>query len=134
MKFTDLSNIDISNFLPHRKPMLMVSSVLEIEDTTVTTQFNITEDCVFLKNGYLSETGLIENAAQAASGECHQNRRCSCTEIYDLPKVNDVIVTKAKLISRFDTGEVTLCSLGAETYLDGKLIVSSTMNFLIHEV
>ena len=55
-------------------------------------------------------------------------------EIYDLPKVNDVIVTKAKLISRFDTGEVTLCSLGAETYLDGKLIVSSTMNFLIHEV
>lgn len=152
MKFTDISNIDISNFLPHRKPMLMVSSVLEIDDTTVTTQFNINADCVFLRNGYLSETGLIENAAQAASGVVGQSffekddtegkgnklvgyiSAIKKIEIYDLPKVNDVIMTKAKLISRFDTGEVTLCSLEAETYLDGKLIVSSTMNFLIHEV
>ena len=132
--------------------MLMVSSVLEIEEDELTTQFHILEDCMFLKNGQLSETGLIENAAQAASGVVGQTffdkndtegkgnklvgyiSSIKKVQIFQLPKVGDTIITKAKLISRFDTGEVTMCSLESETFLDKKLIVSSTMNFLIHEV
>jgi len=148
----DVTNIDVSNFLPHREPMLMMTSVLEIDDSSVTTKFHITEDCIFLKNGNFSETGLIENAAQAASGVVGQSffekddlegagnklvgyiSAIKKVEIFQLPKVGDTIITKAKLLSRFDTGEVTLCSLEAQTFLAEKLIVSSTMNFLIHEV
>jgi|SRR5690554_1431560 len=148
----DVSSIDISNFLPHREPMLMVSSVLETSENSMATQFYIAADCIFLKNGKLSEPGLIENAAQAASGVVGQSffkkddfegngnklvgyiSSIKKIEILELPKVGDIIVTKAKLISRFDTGAATLCSLSAETFLDKKLIVSSTMNFLIHEV
>lgn len=152
MKNPDVLNIDVSNYLPHRAPMLMVTSVLEIDDTSVATKFHISEDCIFLKEGKLSETGLIENAAQAASGVVGQSffekddldgtgnklvgyiSAIRKVEILQLPKVGDAIITKAKLLSRFDTGEVTMCSLEAETFLDKKLIVSSTMNFLIHEV
>ncbi len=152
MRKIDISNIDISNFLPHREPMLMVTSILEIDDSSVVTQFHILEECVFLKYGQLSETGLIENAAQAASGIVGQTffdkndiegkgnklvgyiSGIKRVEVFKLPKVGDTIITKAKLISRFDMGDVTLCSLEAETFLDEKLIVSSTMNFLIHEV
>ncbi len=152
MKKTDISNIDVSNFLPHREPMLMVTSVLEIDDNSVATQFHITENCVFLEDGKLSESGLIENAAQAASGVVGQSffdkndldgtgnklvgyiSAIKRVEIFQLPNVGETIITKAKLLSRFDTGEVTLCSLEAETFLGKKLIVSSTMNFLIHEV
>ncbi len=152
MKKTDISNIDVSNFLPHREPMLMVTSVLEIDDNSVATQFHITENCIFLKDGKLSESGLIENAAQAASGVVGQSffdkndldgtgnklvgyiSAIKKVEIFQLPNVGETIITKAKLLSRFDTGEVTLCSLEAETFLGEKLIVSSTMNFLIHEV
>ncbi len=152
MKYTDISNIDISNFLPHRDPMLMVTSVLEIDENSVATRFHITENCVFLKDGVLSETGLIENAAQAASGVVGQTffdkddlkgtgnklvgyiSAIKKVEIIQLPKVGETIVTKAKLLSRFDTEQMTLCSLEAETFLGKKLIVSSTMNFLIHEV
>ena len=130
----------------------MVTSVLEIDDTSVATKFHISEDCIFLKEGKLSETGLIENAAQAASGVVGQSffekddldgtgnklvgyiSAIKKVEILQLPKAGDTIITKAKLLSRFDTGEVTMCSLEAETFLDEKLIVSSTMNFLIHEV
>lgn len=148
----DVLNIDISNFLPHRTPMLMVSSVLEIDETSVSTQFHITEDCLFLKNGKLSETGLIENAAQAASGVVGQSffekddlegtgnklvgyiSAVKKIEIFQLPATGETIVTKAKLLSRFDTGTVTMCSLETETFSSEKLIVSSTMNFLIHEV
>lgn len=152
MKNPDILNLDISNFLPHRKPMLMVSSVLEIDEDSVSTQFYISEDCVFIKNERLSETGLIENAAQAASGVVGQTffekddvegtgnklvgyiSAIKKVEIFNLPKIGDTIITKAKLLSRFDTGEMTMCSLEAQTFLDQKLIVSSTMNFLIHEV
>ena len=148
----DVSSLDISNFLPHRKPMLMVTSVLEIDDDSVSTQFQITSDCIFLKNGKLSETGLIENAAQAASGVVGQSffekddlegkgnklvgyiSAIKRVEIFQLPQVGETIVTKAKLLSRFDTGAVTMCSLETETFLSEKLIVSSTMNFLIHEI
>lgn len=132
--------------------MLMVSFVIAIDDISVTTQFNISEDCIFLKNGILSETGLIENTAQAASGVVGQSffekedlegkgnklvgyiSAIKRIEIFSLPKVNESIVTKANLISRFDTGGVTLCGIEAETFLGEKLIVSSSMNFLIHEV
>lgn len=152
MKNPDILNLDISNFLPHRKPMLMVSSVLEIDEDSVSTQFYISEDCVFIKNERLSETGLIENAAQAASGVVGQTffekddvegtgnklvgyiSAIKKVEIFNLPRIGDTIITKAKLLSRFDTGEMTMCSLEAQTFLDQKLIVSSTMNFLIHEV
>jgi len=152
MSSKSLLNIDVSNFLPHRKPMLMVDSVVENEDDVLATQFYIAEDCVFLKNGKLCEAGLMENAAQAASGVVGQTffdsndlegkgnklvgyiSAIRKVEIYALPEVGDTIVTRAKLISRFDTGAVTMCSLESETFLGDKLIVSSTMNFLIHEV
>ena len=148
----DISDIDVSNFLPHRKPMLMVDTVLEIDEKSVTTQFQVSENCMFLDNSNLSETGLIENAAQTASGVVGQtffdkndlegkgNRvvgyisAIKKVKILQLPKVGDTILTQANLISRFDTGEVTMCSFNSETFLNKKLIVSSTMNFLIHEV
>lgn len=152
MRSKSLINVDVSKFLPHRKPMLMVDSVVENEDDILVTQFYISEDCVFLKDDKLSETGLMENAAQAASGVVGQTffdvndlegkgnklvgyiSAIKKVEIFELPKKGDIIVTRAKLISRFDTGAVTLCSLESETFLKEKLIVSSTMNFLIHEV
>ena len=151
MKY-NVSHIEVSNFLPHREPMLMVDSVLEIDEKSVLTKFEISEKCIFLKQGKLSETGLIENAAQTASGVVGQtffdkndlegvgNRvvgyisAIKKVNIFHLPRVGDTILTQANLISRFDTGEVTMCSFNSETFLNKKLIVSSTMNFLIHEV
>lgn len=132
--------------------MLMVTELLEIEENSATTQFKITEDCIFLKKDVLSETGLIENAAQTASAVVGQSyyekddlegkgnklvgyiSAIKKVEIFHLPKIEDTIITKANLLSRFDTGGVTICSLTTETFLDKKLIVSSTLNFLIHEV
>lgn len=147
-----INNIDVSNFLPHREPMLMVDSVIENKADAISTQFKISEDCVFLKNGVLSEAGLIENAAQAASGVVGQTffdktdlegkgnklvgyiSAIRKIEIFQLPQQGDILITNAKLISRLDSGGMTMCSVEAETFLDKKIIVSSTMNFLIHEI
>ena len=128
----DISSLDISNFLPHRDPMLMVTSVLEIDENSVSTQFHISEDCVFLKDAKLSETGLIENAAQAASGIVGQ----TFFEKDDVEGTGNKLVGYISAIKKVEIFELpmTMCSLEAETFVAEKLIVSSTMNFLIHEV
>ncbi len=133
--------------------MLMVTEVVEIDDESVVTTFKIEEDCVFLKcDGNISETGLIENAAQTCSAVVGQSyfekddlegkgntlvgyiSAIKKVEIFSLPKVSETLVTKANLISRYDTGGVTICSLEAETCVEKKMIVKATLNFLIHEV
>lgn len=130
----------------------MVDAVVENTKDVLATEFYISEDCVFIKDNKLSETGLIENAAQAASGVVGQTffdkddlegkgnklvgyiSAIRKVEIFDLPEVGDTIITRAKLISRLDSGGMTMCSLEAETFLKEIIIVSSTMNFLIHEI
>lgn len=132
--------------------MLMVTRLVHIDDASVHTQFNVTEDCVFVKNEILSETGLIENAAQTCSAIVGQSyfdkddlqgegnnlvgyiSAIKKVEIFGLPKQGEVIVTKASLISRFDTGAITICSIECSTFNNDELIVACTLNFLIHEV
>ena len=152
MKTTREDHIDFKNFLPHREPMLMVTKLVHIDDASVHTQFSIGEDCIFVKNKTLSETGLIENAAQTCSAIVGQSyfdkddlqgkgnklvgyiSAIKKVEIFSLPKQGEVIVTKASLISRFDTGAITICSIECSTFNNDELIVACTLNFLIHEV
>jgi len=145
-------HISFKNFLPHREPMLIVTRLLYIDETSVHAEFDVTEDCVFVKGDVLSETGLIENAAQVCSAIVGQSyfdkddlkgegnklvgyiSAIKKVEIFDLPKKGDIITTKASLISRFDTGSVTICSIECATFNSDEIIVACTLNFLIHEV
>lgn len=145
-------HIDFKNFLPHREPMLMVSKLVSITETSVHTEFVITSDCVFVENNHLSETGLIENAAQTCSAIVGQSyfekddltgegnklvgyiSAIKKVEIFSLPTLNATITTKASLVSRYDTGSVTMCSIDCSTFNNDELIVACTLNFLIHEV
>lgn len=146
-------NINIKNFLPHREPMLMATVTPYLDEDSVTTHFEITDDCIFLNSSRrLSETGLIENAAQASTAIVGQSyfddndlegvgnsivgyiSAIKKAEIYELPKVNELLVTKAQLISRYDTGKMSVCTVEAATFRNDDLIVDCTFNFLIHEV
>ncbi|WP_291864494.1 ABC transporter permease [Maribacter sp.] len=144
--------IGIKNFLPHRDPMLMVSYITSIDDTSATGEFHITNDCVFVKDSWLQEPGLIENAAQVSSavvgqsffekGDLEGNSNnitgyisaIKKVTIEKLPKVGDVIVTKTKLVSRFDTEGVSICTIEGAIFNNDELIVACTLNFLIHEI
>jgi predicted hotdog family 3-hydroxylacyl-ACP dehydratase len=152
VKTTREEHIDLKNFLPHRKPMLMVTRLIGINEDSVHTEFVVAEDCVFVKNGMLSETGLIENAAQTCSaivGQSYFDKEdlkgegnklvgyisaIKKIELFGLPKLGMVITTKASLVSRFDTGAVTICSIDCSTFNSDNLIVACTLNFIIHEV
>ncbi|MCG2460192.1 ABC transporter permease [Flavobacteriaceae bacterium F89] len=145
-------HIDIKKFLPHRNPMLMVSELLHIGDATVTTAFYISKDCIFTNSDILTESGLIENAAQACSAivgqsyyaiddlEGEGNKLVGYISaikkivIFKLPKIGETINTKAQLLSRIDSGSMTLCSMECTTFVNTELIVACTLNFLIQEV
>ncbi len=145
-------NIDIKNFLPHRPPMLMVNNIISIDSESVAAEFHIESDCIFVEKGRLTETGLIENAAQACSAIVGQSyfevddlegegnkiigyiSAIKRVEILQLPQVEDTLITKAKLISRYDTDQMSICTIAGSTFRNGELIVDCTLNFLIHEM
>lgn len=146
-------DINIKNFLPHRPPMLMATVTPYLDEDSVITHYEITKDCIFINSkGYLAEAGLIENAAQASTAIVGQSyfddedlegsgnklvgyiSAIKKVEIKKLPKVNELLVTKAKLISRFDTGTMSVCTITSSTFTNDDLIVDCTFNFLIHEV
>lgn len=133
--------------------MLMATVTPYLDEDSVITHYKITEDCIFINSkGYLAEAGLIENAAQASTAIVGQSyfddedlegsgnklvgyiSAIKKVEIKKLPKVNELLVTKAKLISRFDTGTMSVCTITSSTFTNDDLIVDCTFNFLIHEV
>jgi len=145
-------NIDIKKLLPHREPMLMASKMPYLDATTVETNFDIEPTCIFLQDGKLTAAGLIENAAQScgaivAQSYVHRNESNEIIgraigfisaikkiEIFALPSINDHIVTKGKLISRFDDETFSLCTVESTTFRKGELIVACTFNFLIQAI
>lgn len=148
----DGQKIDIRKFLPHRPPMLFVSDMPFVDDTSVITEFKILPHCIFLENGFFTEAGLIENAAQTCSaivGQSFYDKRdmegtsndligyisaIKKVQIYELPKVHDILVTKAQLMSRYDLNGVSICTMSSSTFRNADLIVDCTLNCLIQEV
>lgn len=132
--------------------MLMVDELTTINAETANTSFLIKKDCIFVKNNKLSEAGLIENAAQTCSAISGQfffdnddldgksNKivgfisAIKKTEIKTLPSVNDEIITKSILITRFEADDYSICTMDCKTYNKEVNIANFTMNLFIQEV
>ncbi|WP_250629595.1 ABC transporter permease [Aureibaculum algae] len=146
------SHIDIKNFLPHRVPMLMVDTLLSIDNESVKTDFLITSDCIFVDDNVLSESGLIENAAQTCSaivGKSYFDEEdvegkntklvgfisgVKSFNIIKLPQLNETIVTTANLISRFDADGYSICALNCSIENAEIVLAECVMNLFIKEV
>lgn len=143
--------LSIQNYLPHTTPMLMVDIILTICQQEVKTHFFISEKNIFLQDHYLSEIGLIENAAQtcsAISGQyyfdendienCAQNPTLlgyiftlKKVKIYQLPKVNTIITTHAQLISHTQNESYSICILKVVVFHQDTLFLEGEMNLFL---
>lgn len=143
---------DIQNYLPHRAPMLMVDLILNLDANFVETIFLIKEDNIFVNNGIFIEAGLIENTAQTCSSivgkkyffdeDGTENENINVIgfisalknlKIHSLPKVNDTIITKANLVSKFVGDDYTLCTMSCESLLDDKILLECEINLFIQK-
>ncbi|GAA3593239.1 ABC transporter permease [Flavivirga amylovorans] len=148
----DLDKIDVSDFLPHRPPFLMVDKVLTLSDEEVSTLFKIKKDSIFVENNYFNEIGLVENAAQTCSsivGKSFFNdddikgeganligfiSAIKKITVFSCPKVGSTIVSKAKLTSRYDTINYSICSLECNIYEESVQLLSCEMNLVIKDL
>jgi predicted hotdog family 3-hydroxylacyl-ACP dehydratase len=144
--------VDIQNYLPHRAPMLMVDLILNIDANFVETEFLIKEDNIFVDNGIFTEAGLIENTAQTCSSivgkkyffdeDGTENKDVSVIgfisaiknlKIYILPKVNETIITKATLVSKFAGDDYTLCTMSCESVIENQKLLECEINLFIQK-
>ena len=58
---------DIQEILPQQKPFVMVDSLLHFDMTKTVTRFEVKSDCLFVSDGRLSSSGVIENIAQTCA-------------------------------------------------------------------
>ena len=104
---------DILQYIPQRKPVVMVHELIEASDDYVVTQLAIEPDNVFLSSGKFTEPGMVENIAQSAA--VHVGYQCSLKKlpipigyiaavkdlkINLLPEQNSVIRTSVKVINK----------------------------------
>lgn len=102
---------EVLQFLPQRPPVVMISALLEAGADGTLSSLTIAEENVFVENGILSESGLMENIAQTAAagtGFKHHLENSPVPvgfiasvrsfQVFDFPKVNSVIYTRVKEI------------------------------------
>lgn len=146
------TTIDIKNYLPHRKPMLMVDMILIMDDEKVETIFEIKADNIFIQNNTFIEAGLIENAAQTCSSivakdyfvdENNQDKSgvdvvgfisaIKTLKIHKLPEVGNTIKTISTLVSKFVTDDYSLCTMSCKTFNNEELLLEGEINLFIQE-
>jgi predicted hotdog family 3-hydroxylacyl-ACP dehydratase len=57
----------IADYLPHRPPMLLIDRIDEVTERTVTCRATIRPDWVFVQNGLVHPSAMIELVAQACA-------------------------------------------------------------------
>lgn len=133
--------------------MLMVDCIVAMNHEKVETIFTIEEDNIFVENGFFTEPGLIENAAQTCSAIVAKSyfvdenneeveekdvigfiSSIKKVAIHALPEAGCDITTVATLISSFDTGAYLTCMMSCKTYCGEELLLEGEINLFIQEM
>jgi predicted hotdog family 3-hydroxylacyl-ACP dehydratase len=98
---------EILDYIPQRPPFIMIGSVISADEKATQTTLEITEDNLFVANGFFTEPGLIENMAQTAGAGtgCRARKEgkpqpkgyiaaLKNVNIFSLPRVNETIKTE----------------------------------------
>jgi predicted hotdog family 3-hydroxylacyl-ACP dehydratase len=107
----------ITKYIPQRFPFVMVDNLLSADETQFESTFEINSDNLFLKDGELSESALVENIAQTCAagfgyvgslkgegaGKLGFIGSVTRLEVKKNAQLNDVISTKVNVLSTFDT-------------------------------
>ncbi|REE16964.1 MULTISPECIES: hypothetical protein [Winogradskyella] len=130
----------ILKLIPQRAPIVMVDSLLYFEESKVISGLTVTEDNMFVQNGFLTEPGLIEHIAQTVAlytGYHFYINNIPAPEGYigaiksvtieKLPKVNMQIETEVEILQ--EIMGVTLVQ--GTTTLNGEVIVTAQMKTVL---
>jgi 3-hydroxyacyl-[acyl-carrier-protein] dehydratase len=132
---------NITSIIPQRAPFVMIDSLLDANETGFNSNFEITSENLFLENGILSESSLIENIAQTcAAGFGYLNSlieggepklgfigAVTQVQVENTAKLNDLIETSVEIVSTFDT--IHLVEGVAKS--NGKILLTCQMKIVL---
>jgi predicted hotdog family 3-hydroxylacyl-ACP dehydratase len=131
---------NIIPLIPQKPPFVMVSKLLYTDAELTRSSFTVNGDNVFVKDNLFQEAGLMENIAQTAAlraGYLAQIEdkpvavgyigAVSSFEIFDLPKVDDEIITEITVENQiFD-----ITVLSGRVWLNKNLLAKCEMKLFI---
>jgi len=104
----------VGNLIPQKFPFVMVDKVLAFGENFITSGFTVEETNIFTDNSIFQEAGLIEHMAQSVAlytgyqfflkkepAPTGYIGSIKSIEIFQLPKVNDNLVTKVNVLQEF---------------------------------
>lgn len=107
MSMQSISELDVLEVIPQRAPIVMIDALQHADSVKTISIFEVKESCIFCNDGFLSESGMIENIAQTGAAgfgytDKQQNKPISLgfiasiknIEIHQLPPVGAVITTE----------------------------------------
>ena len=107
MSFPLATEIDVLEVIPQRAPIVMIDALQYVDAVKTISTFEIKDTCIFCTNGFLSESGMIENIAQTGAAgfgylDKLQNKPISLgfiasiknIEIHQLAPIGSVITTE----------------------------------------
>lgn len=107
----------ITNYIPQRTPFVMIDELIRATEEGFQTRFEIKDDNLFLAEGALSESSLVENIAQTcAAGFGYVNAQkgaeagqlgfigaVSRLTVQGVARLGDLIETEVTVLNSFDS-------------------------------
>ena len=130
----------------------MVDKLLSIDNESVISSFAIVPECIFVHNGRLTETGLLENAAQTSSAILGRNyfdeddiignkdkligyiSAVKSFKVLGLPSIGQEIITSSTIISKFVTDTYSISTIGCEIKSNNYRLADCVLNLIIQKL
>ncbi|MEO6284052.1 MAG: hypothetical protein ABIN80_04810 [Dyadobacter sp.] len=137
-----VSKDDITQYIPHRQPFIMIDHLAHVTQERFESDFFIENDNLLVENGQFQATGLIENIAQTCAASFgfldHQTDgkakigfigAISRLEVFELPAVNTTITTIVTPLHQL--GNIYLVK--GESFLEGRILLGCEMKIVVSE-
>ncbi|WP_282629744.1 hypothetical protein [Empedobacter sedimenti] len=132
----------IKKLIPQREPIIMVDAIFEYQENKVVGGLTIFEDCIFVENNILQESGILEHMAQTVAlytGYDYFIKNMQApvgyigsmknVEIFHLPQTNETLITTVHILH--EIMDVTLVNIVSK--IGEKIIASGEMKTVIAE-
>ncbi|MBR3578462.1 MAG: hydroxymyristoyl-ACP dehydratase [Bacteroidales bacterium] len=130
--------IHAQDYIPQRPPIVMIDNILNSEEDTFITDLLIRPDNIFVENGILRETGLMENIAQTSAARVGFSSAgahvpigviggISHFDLHFLPKVGRTLVTTIHVVA----GVANALVVDATVTCEEQLVATCSMKVFI---
>jgi len=141
MEFEKISILDL---LPQRPPFVMVDALTHFDQVVTRTRLQVVTDSIFVENGKLTASGVIENIAQTCAARMGYINKFLAADtvklgfigaiknfvIEELPKVGDTLNTTVEVVSEV----FALTLVNAKVEVNGKIVASCEMKISLTDI